>query len=143
MGLAPTLSAVRRWHRALEEAEATRFAWRTTSALMGLYACPEPREFAALFKAAAAGWDAILDPVERALFCGLTVLLIHPLADGNGRLSRLIWLEQLCRAGADPERVKTVLERVFTSERHRWIASMALARRGNPAAVYAQLRCGL
>ena len=76
---APTFSAVKRWHRALEKAEATRFAWRKTSASMDLYACPDPHEFAPLFQAAATDWNAIRDPLERALFCGLAVLLIHPL----------------------------------------------------------------
>jgi|GEM_PF-3283298 len=129
---APTFSAVKRWHRALEKAEATRFAWRKTSASMDLYACPDPHEFAPLFQAAATDWNAIRDPLKRVLFCGLAVLLIHPLVDGNGRLSRLIWREQLCSSSVNPERVEAVLERVFTCERNRFIASVAESRRGKP-----------
>ena len=109
---------------------------------MGLYACPEPHDFAPLFQAAATDWNAIRDPLKRALFCGLAVILIHPLVDGNGRFSRLIWREQLCSSGVNPKRVEAVLERVFTCERNRFIASVAESRRGNPAFVYAQLRSG-
>lgn len=35
----------------------------------------------------------------RVGLAGLTVLLVHPLEDGNGRLARLIWLRGLLRAG--------------------------------------------
>lgn len=107
---------------------------------MGLYACPEPRDFAALFNAAATDWSLIHDPIERALFCGLAVLLIHPLVDGNGRLSRLIWREQLCSAGLKPVQVEAALEQIFTHQRARWIGAVAEARHSNPTVVYAQLR---
>jgi len=136
----PTLNAVQRWHRALETCEGLRLAWRETPARMGLYACPEPSDFPKLFQAAADDWQAIRDPIERALFCGLAVLLIHPLINGNGRLSRLIWREQLSSEGVDPAAIDAALHRAFSFERNRWIASVAQARSGNPTAVYAQLR---
>lgn len=110
---------------------------------MGLYACPEPRDFAGLFQAAAAEWNAIRDPIERALLCGLAVLLIHPLVDGNGRLSRLIWREQLFAAGVGRQQIDAALEQVFTHQRAQWIGAVARARQGNPAAVYAQFRQAL
>jgi Fic family protein len=140
---APDLTAVRRWQRALERAQQQRFVWRTSTARMGLYSCPAPREFPALFESAARDWSTLSDPIERALFAGLAVLLIHPLTDGNGRLSRLIWREQLIVAGIPADRVDQRIAQLFSAERNEWIASMSEARRGNPERAFAQLRRGL
>lgn len=134
--LRPTWSQLLAWQLALSALTETKFSIRTVRAKMGLFGTPAAKDIQPLLAAAALEWAAISDPIEQAMFAGLSILLIHPLTDGNGRLARWVWFDQLGAAGWDAQMRCNMLVTVFSQQRDALIAAVAMARRGQPQPVY-------
>jgi Fic family protein len=118
------------WKRELGQLLSARFNVRTTAAAMGYFGCPPAADMQRLAVLASKQWERFADPCERAVFAGVAIVLIHPLADGNGRLARMVWIQQLVAAGVSPFVALTIVQRIFSAQRDQFVGAIAEARGG-------------
>ena len=62
-------------------------------------------------------------PFWRELLAGAIILAIHPLNDGNGRLSRYFWIKGLARLGCDDSTILRILAKYYGSS--KWLSGRA------------------
>lgn len=79
----------------------------------GSYRYPEAREISSLLTYARADLAAVHPPLTAVGLSGLFALMVHPYADGNGRLCRTLWLHGLLRHGCTPTRAVTVVDMFY------------------------------
>lgn len=69
--------------------------------------------------------------LERSAHCGLIALLVHPFADGNGRLFRLILTSGLISDGATIERIEGSLTELYRNSAREFMVCLQYAAGGD------------
>jgi hypothetical protein len=96
-----TGKGLRWWTAAAAKAFATDLRLRQGPARIGSHHFPAASAVEGLLVVAASELSC-QDPAQRVGLAGLTLLIVHPFEDGNGRSARFIWLKGLLDLGLSP-----------------------------------------
>lgn len=70
-----------------------------------------------------------INPLIAVAACNLDFLCIHPFSDGDGRVSRLLFLLQCCHLGYDVGRYISI-ERVIEQNKERYYETLEMSSQG-------------